>query len=123
MTVTQGVIDTIRKLLNESIPAGGTEANTRFTNGMLTEVISGASTQNHALFLLWTQKAGMMLEGDEVKQINAGGESTVMYTKMEYVAMCKEAAKLYKDAWDSEKKESSSFSMASLRERGCSQWR
>ncbi len=121
MTVTQGVIDTVRKLLNESIPAGGTEADTHFTNAMLTEVISAASTQNHALFLLWTQKAGMVQAGDEVKQINAGGESTVLYTKMEYVAMCKDTAKLYKDAWDAESKNTNSYSMMQVR-RGCSQW-
>lgn len=122
MTVTQGVIDTIRKLLNESIPAGGTEADTHFTNAMLTEVISSATTQNHALYLLWIQKAGMVQAGDDVKQIRAGGEETVLYTKMEYVSMCKEAAALYKDAWVNESKTSSSCSMMSFRQRDCSVW-
>lgn len=117
MVVTQGLIDTIRRLLNESIPETGTESNTHFTNMMLTEILSACQSNNQALFLLWTQKAGLVqADGGNVKQINAGGESTTMYTKMDNADMCLTTAKGYKIAWDAETSSGNYFSAITMRD-------
>jgi len=121
MTVTQGLIDSIRKRLNEQIPQTGTEGDTHFTDIMLTATLSACDSENQALYLLWTQKSGMVQgDGGNVKQINAGGESATMYTKMDYVSMCLDTAKGYKAAWDAER--SKGYSAMSLNRRENSLW-
>ena len=103
MTVTSELITSIRQRLCEVIPSEGSEADTHFTDALITAVLQSCYSQNQALYFLWTQKAGMVQgDGGTVKQITAGGENVVMYTKMEYVAMCKDSAGLYKTAWENE---------------------
>lgn len=120
MTITQGLIDSTRKLLNETIPEMGTEGDTHFTDMMLVEVLSRSDSLNQALYLLWTQKAGLVQNGGEVKSITAGGETVQKYTKGEYVDMCLKTAKGYKDAWD--KEGGSSFSIATMKKKEESLW-
>lgn len=117
MTITQGLVDEARKYLNEEIPEMGTVSETLFTDIMIIEVLSTSDTINQALYLLWTKKAGLVQKGSEVKQINAGGESVQKYTKMDYVKMCLETAKGYKELWDEEKDSGNSFSIALMKRR------
>ena len=59
MIVTAECIKRIRELLNEGVPDGGTDADTLFSDLNLTITVQSAESENHALYLLWTQKAGM----------------------------------------------------------------
>jgi hypothetical protein len=122
MIITQDLVDTTRKLLNESIPQSGTEADTRFTDAMIEAVLLTSDTINQALYFLWTQKVGLVQSGGEIKQISADGDTITKYTKMDYVKMCMETAQGYKNAWDKEKTATGSFAAISIRRRCPSVW-
>ena len=74
MIITEALIQRIRTLLNEAIPDGGSEADTYFSTIDLTITLQAAESENHALYLLWTQKAGIIQkDGDDIKSISGGG--------------------------------------------------
>ena len=101
MIITEELIQRIRTLLNETIPDGGSEADTHFSTLDLTI----SESENHALYLLWTQKAGIIQrDAGEIKSISAGGESVEKYTAADYVNLCLKTAQGYKEAWEAERK-------------------
>ena len=109
MIITEALIQRIRVLLNEAIPEGGSEADTHFSTIDLTITLQSAESENHALYLLWTHKAGIIQkDAGEIKSISAGGESVEKYTAGDYVNLCLKTAQGYKEAWEAEKKQAAS---------------
>ena len=108
MIITEALIQRIRMLLNEVIPEGGSEKDTHFSTLDVTITLQRAESENHALYLLWTQKAGIIQrDAGEIKSISAGGESIEKYTAADYVALCLKTAQGYKEAWEAERKKAS----------------
>ena len=60
MIITEALIQRIRTLLNEALPDGGSEKDTHFSTLDLTITLQMSESENHALYLLWTQKAGII---------------------------------------------------------------
>lgn len=111
MIITEATIKRIRNLLNEEIPESGTDKDTNFSDIDLTITIQGAESENHALYLLWTQKAGIIQKAaGDVKSIHAGGESIEKYTAADYVSLCLKTAQGYKEAWEAENKQKNASS-------------
>lgn len=63
----------LRRLLNEVIPAGGTEANTNFTDAELDLILMESVDLYTAASSGWMEKAGM-LQGD-IEKYSVGNES------------------------------------------------
>ncbi|EMB19597.1 hypothetical protein [Treponema denticola] len=111
MIITEATIKRIRNLLNEEIPKNGTDKDTNFSDIDLTITIQGAESENHALYLLWTQKAGIIQKtAGDIKSIHAGGESIEKYTAADYVSLCLKTAQGYKEAWEAENKQKNASS-------------
>ena len=110
MIITEALIQRIRTLLNETIPDGGSEADTHFSTLDVTITLQRAESENHALYLLWTQKAGIIQkDAGEIKSMSAGGESIEKYTAADYVALCLKTAQGYKEAWEAERAQAASL--------------
>lgn len=62
----------LRKLLNETIPNGGTEADTQFTDAELDELLQESDSINSAAAAGWMEKAGT-LQGD-IESYSVGTE-------------------------------------------------
>ncbi|MBO8169342.1 MAG: hypothetical protein H0Z35_09195 [Thermoanaerobacteraceae bacterium] len=60
MTPTAELRSRLRKLLNEVIPTGGTESDTRFLDADLDELLTEAVNIYGAAAAGWTMKAGML---------------------------------------------------------------
>lgn len=111
MIITEATIKRIRNLLNEEIPENGTDKDTNFSDIDLTITIQGSESENHALYLLWTQKAGIIQKtAGDIKSIHAGGESIEKYTAADYVSLCLKTAQSYKEAWEAENKQKNASS-------------
>ena len=107
MIITESLINRIRTLLNEVIPEGGSEADTHFSTLDLTITLQMSESENHALYLLWTQKAGIIQrDAGDIKSMSAGGESIEKYTAADYVSLCLKTAQGYKEAWEAERRNS-----------------
>nr|DAK69388.1 MAG TPA: hypothetical protein [Caudoviricetes sp.] len=105
MIITEALMQRIRTLLNEVIPDGGSEADTHFSMLDLTITLQMSESENHALYLLWTQKAGIIQrDAGEIKSISAGGEAIEKYTAADYVNLCLKTAQGYKEAWEADRK-------------------
>lgn len=110
MIITEALIQRIRMLLNEVIPEGGSEKDTHFSTLDVTITLQRAESENHALYLLWTQKAGIIQkDGGDIKSMSAGGESIEKYTAADYVALCLKTAQGYKEAWEAERAQAASL--------------
>lgn len=59
MTPTPELRTRLRKLLDEQIPAGGSEVDTRFSDADLDEILTEAGCVFGAAAAGWTMKAGM----------------------------------------------------------------
>nr|DAQ25147.1 MAG TPA: hypothetical protein [Caudoviricetes sp.] len=124
MIITEALIQRIRTLLNEAIPEGGSEADTHFSTLDLTITLQSAESENHALYLLWTHKAGILQKDvSDIKSISAGGESIEKYTVGDYVNLCLKTAQGYKDAWEAERKQdAASFLICSKKDDEDALW-
>ena len=60
MTPTPELRTKLRKLLDERIPEGGSDADTRFTDADIDELLTDASNIYEAAATGWTLKAGML---------------------------------------------------------------
>ena len=124
MIITEALIQRIRMLLNEVIPEGGSEKDTHFSTLDVTITLQRAESENHALYLLWTQKAGIIQkDGGDIKSIRAGGEDIEKYTAADYVALCLKTAQGYKEAWEAERAQAaSSFLICSKKDDEAALW-
>jgi hypothetical protein len=81
---TMDPIVKMRRALNERIPAGGTEANTNFTDQELQELLTdNGDNTNLAVAEGWLLKAGWVQSGD-IKSYNVNGESYTFDKKEAY---------------------------------------
>lgn len=66
----------LRKLLNEKIPTSGTEADTRFEDIDIVDLLTESNTVYEAAAVGWTMKAGMyQAEMGEIESTSTGQES------------------------------------------------
>ncbi|MGE5552833.1 MAG: hypothetical protein ACM3XZ_02780 [Betaproteobacteria bacterium] len=66
----------LRKLLAEVIPVNGTDADTRFTEAELGELLTEADSLYHAASKGWTIKAGLLqAELGQIEQYSVGQET------------------------------------------------
>ena len=72
MTPTPELRTKLRKYLNETIPAGGTDADTRFLDTELDDMLAEAENINQAAAKGWVIKAGL-LQGD-IESYSVGQE-------------------------------------------------
>jgi hypothetical protein len=76
MTPTAELRARLRKLLNEQIPVGGTEGDTRFTDSDLDALLTESQNLYGAASAGWTMKAGMLSqELGQIEQYSIGAES------------------------------------------------
>lgn len=69
MTPTEELRTKLRKLLDERIPEGGSDADTRFTDADIDELLTEATNIYAAAAAGWTLKAGMLQQ--ELGQIES----------------------------------------------------
>lgn len=75
MTPTADLITELRELLDEVIPEGGTEGDTRFTDAQIDRLLSRASNIYAAAAEGWTRKAAMLQrELGQVESYSVGQE-------------------------------------------------
>ena len=103
MLVSAPLIQRIRVLINEP-------SDENFSDKNLSVILNSAESENHALYLLWTQKASFVKISD-VKSIRAGGETIEKYTTADYIDVCLKIADAYKKAWEAERSNLSSSMM------------
>jgi hypothetical protein len=75
MTPTPELVARLRRFLGEKIPPGGTEADTRFEDNELEDLLEESQTIYGAASLGWTEKAGMFQEEmGSVEETSTGSE-------------------------------------------------
>lgn len=76
MTPTNQLRTKLRRLLDEKIPAGSTDAETRFLNEEIDDLIQEARSVYSAAAAGWTEKAGMyQREMADLEQTTTGQET------------------------------------------------
>lgn len=76
MTPTPELRARLRKLVDERVPAGGTEADTRLTDDDLDEILTESAGLFAAAAMGWTMKAGMLQsEMGDVERLTLGQET------------------------------------------------
>lgn len=104
MTPTPELRTRLRKLLDEQIPSEGAEADTRFADLDLDEILTEAASTYAAAAAGWTMKAGMFQgEMDDLESYSLGDRSEKLTTlrdrqayafsmASQYAAMARNAA-------------------------------
>ena len=97
MTPTAELRERLRRLIDERIPPGGTDADTRFTDAELDEVLAGARTLEEAAAECWELKAARaMSERGGLEAADAGDESLKFVSLVDYRDHCLRMAELYR---------------------------
>jgi hypothetical protein len=96
MTPTAELKARLRKLLDERIPAGGTEADTRFLNADLDEILTESANIFAAAAMGWTMKAGMLqTEMGDVERLTLGQETEQLVSLRDRLAFALGMAEKY----------------------------
>lgn len=96
MTPTADDRERLRRLLDERIPAGGTEADTRFTDTELDEILTDAPNVHAAAAEGWRRKAAMIArELGPVASTRAGDAEVQSVSVRDAVAYCLQMADMY----------------------------
>ncbi|GAA0390489.1 hypothetical protein [Paenibacillus motobuensis] len=85
----------LRKLLNEVIPADGTEADTRFLDAEIDLLLTEADSLHGAASVGWMEKAGL-LQGD-IESYSAGTEKYDLTSLKDRLSHALAMAKQYAD--------------------------
>lgn len=96
MDVTPMLRTRLRRLLNESIPAGGTEVNTRFADHDIDMLLIESDSMNSAAAAGWREKAGL-LQGD-IESYSIGSEKYDMTSLKDLLNQALAMAKQYDTA-------------------------
>ncbi len=87
----------LRLLIDEQIPAGGADTDTRLTDGQLDSIITASAHIYNAASTAWERKAGMaMSERGGLAKQSAGDETTEFVDHKQYMEHCTYMAALYK---------------------------
>ncbi|HOV80763.1 MAG TPA: hypothetical protein PK728_11780 [Bacillota bacterium] len=98
MTPTPELRAELRELIDEVIPPGGTEADTRFTDTQIDALLTAASDINEAAANGWTRKAARaMSERGGLEESQAGNEKLKFVSIKDYRDHCLAMAKMYRD--------------------------
>ncbi len=88
MTPTEELRNRVRRMLDERIPTGGEDSDTRFTDEEIDDLLEYADTIHGAVSQGWLEKAGMyQREMGEVEETRTGQETyklTKLKERMEY---------------------------------------
>ena len=102
MTVTNELVNELRSLLVDDIKESGDIS--LFTDSWIARVAGQAESINHALYILYTQKAGKMLtEEGRIKAIKAGSEEVQKLSCIQMSKASLEMAENYRRLWLEEK--------------------
>jgi len=98
MTPTDELRTELRELLDEVIPEGGTESDTRFLNTQIDALLTAASDINEAAASGWTRKAlWAMSERGGLQESQAGNEKLKFVDLEKYRDHCLAMAKMFRD--------------------------
>ena len=96
MTVTDSLIAMLRAMVDEVIPEGKTDKDTRFTDAFLSQVLAEADSLEEAAACLWELKAARAFsERGGVEETRAGDESIKYVSLSEYRDNCERMADHY----------------------------
>lgn len=96
MIPTEALRNRLRKLLDEPIPEGGSDADTRFTDEDLDILLTEANNIYGAAAAGWIQKAGMLQrEVGEISRYSVGQETYEMQKLNELVDYALKMAQTY----------------------------
>ncbi|MEX0975042.1 MAG: hypothetical protein WD024_06840 [Bacillota bacterium] len=96
MVPTEELRTKLRRLLAESIPAGGTDGDTRFSNADIDDLLTGADNVYLAASEGWTEKAGQLQDGlGPLAETQAGDERHTKVNLTTAVNYCFDMAKVY----------------------------
>lgn len=88
----------LRELLDEEIPLGGSESDTRFSNTQIDALLTAASDINQAAAEGWRRKAlRAMSERSGLQESQAGDERHKFIDLVAYRDHCLEMAKMFSD--------------------------
>lgn len=97
MVPTDDLRAELRELLDEMIPPGGTESDTRFTNAQIDALLTAASDINEAAWAGWTRKAAKaMSERGGLQESQAGNERLKFVTLESYRDHCLQMAEMFR---------------------------
>lgn len=97
MTPTPELRTRLRALIDERIPPGRTDADTRFTDAELDEILTAASTIEAAAAECWLRKATRAFsERGGLEKSRAGDESHEFVSLKEYRDHCLAMAELFR---------------------------
>jgi hypothetical protein len=98
VTLTDELRDELRSLLDEIIPPGGSESDTRFTNTQIDKLLEAASEINEAASNGWRRKAlWAMSERGGLQESQAGDEKLKFVSIEAYRDHCLAMMKLFSD--------------------------
>ena len=96
MTPTAELREELRELLDEVIPEGGTESDTRFTNAQLDRILAKARNIYAAAADGWTRKAAMIQrELGQIQSYSVGQERYDMAKASELLEYALKMAETY----------------------------
>lgn len=98
MVPTDELRTELRELLDEVIPAGGTESNTRFTNAQIDALLTTAFDINEAAANGWRRKAlKAMSERGGLQESQAGNEKLKFIDIETYRDHCLKMAEMFRN--------------------------
>lgn len=97
MMPTAELRDRLRRLIDEVIPAGGTDADTRFTDAELDEILEEAQYLEEAAAECWERKAARaMSERGGLEESQSGDQRFKFVSLSDYRDHCMRMAELYR---------------------------
>ena len=93
MTPTDLLRRKIRRMINETIPADGTAADTNFSEVDIDDILTENSDLNSAAAGAWMQKAALLNE--KIQQYTIGQESYTMTSLKDMADHCLKMAAMY----------------------------
>lgn len=96
MTPTEDLRTELRELIAEVIPAGGTDADTRFTSTQIDRLLTRAANINVAAAHGWTLKANMLMgENGGLQGYSVGQEKYTFTSLDDALEFCQNRAAYY----------------------------
>ncbi len=98
MTPSETLRTDLRELLDETIPTGGTESDTRFTTARIDALLTAADDLNEAAYNGWTLKAAKaMSERGGLESSASGTEKLIFVALKDYRDHCLQMASMFAD--------------------------
>lgn len=96
MLLTDELVRKLRRYTNEAIPAGGSAADTAFSEADIADLIADSDNLYAAAAQGWRLKAATLTaEAGQIKKYSIGQETYERTTSSDYAAYCLEMASMY----------------------------